>query len=362
MKKHSIVEINGRKYDANTGKIVSDNPAPGAVIDGFRAPVMSEVKRQPRQRNVNQASAMHRKPQKTMKLHPALAKKPVAQQENLANRQISGAVSSQKPRQLSEEAKAELNRRYMASVQAQRVQRAQAQEKSAKIQKFYSEKASDESASQVVTRGQDIAQEKMAPAAPVLMPKPEQSRMLHTPSQQQPHNVGQVFTNNNEAESEEEKKTFFKRRPKLATTMVSIFVLLILGGVFAYKNLPNMALRVASSRAGFSAGLPGYKPSGFDFSGPVAYTDGVVELEYTSNTDDRSFKLVQKESSWDSKSLLDNYVETTTSDYLTFQERGLTVYVYDDSNATWVDGGVWYTIEGKSLLNSEQLLKIAGSL
>lgn len=123
-----------------------------------------------------------------------------------------------------------------------------------------------------------------------------------------------------------------------------------------------MALRIASSRAGFQASLPGYSPSGFRFAGPVAYSDGVIELEYASNSDDRAYSLTQKESAWDSQSLLDNYVENRTDDYLTFQERGLTVYVYDGSQATWVDRGIWYTIEGDSNLTTEQLLKIASSL
>jgi hypothetical protein len=55
-------------------------------------------------------------------------------------------------------------------------------------------------------------------------------------------------------------------------------------------------------------------------------------------------------------------VNAQTDDPLIFQQKGLTIYMYDGSHATWVNQGVWYTIEGDSLLDTEQLLRIATSL
>ena len=60
--------------------------------------------------------------------------------------------------------------------------------------------------------------------------------------------------------------------------------------------------------------------------------------------------------------LLDNYVSVSNRDYQTKEEKGRTVYIYDDSNATWVDGGIWYQIEGDSSLSSDQLLNIVASM
>ena len=133
-------------------------------------------------------------------------------------------------------------------------------------------------------------------------------------------------------------------------------------GYVTYLNIPRMTLRVASSRAGFEAQLPSYSPSGFKFSGPVAYAPGQVTLQYKSNTDERAYSILQKQTTWDSETLLDNFVSQETDLYSTYQERGLTVYIYDGSNATWVNGGIWYTVSGESLLTSEQILKIAASL
>jgi hypothetical protein len=147
----------------------------------------------------------------------------------------------------------------------------------------------------------------------------------------------------------------------MSLAATSLVALLIVGYV-VYLNVPNMALRVAAREAGFDARMPGYKPTGFRFGGPITYEPGQITINFNSNTDERSFSIAQRETNWDSQSLLDNYVASTGGLYQTYQDRGLTIYVYDGSNATWVNGGIWYTIEGQSLLNAEQLIKIAGSI
>jgi hypothetical protein len=134
-------------------------------------------------------------------------------------------------------------------------------------------------------------------------------------------------------------------------------------GYITYINIPNMALRVASSRAGFAAHLPGYQPAGFGFNGPVAYQTGEITVSYGTPADDRKYTIVQKQSNWDSQTLLD-HIEPQAELYpATYQESGLTVYVYDGKVATWVNAGVWYTINNDtSQLTTEQMLKIAASL
>lgn len=337
MAKRTIVEINGRKYDANTGQMVSDVPAPAKAIDGFQAPVVAP--KMSVNRTVNQAQTVHSKPERTKKLHPAAAK---------AARTPKRVMAKSMPKQPEPAPnQSELNRRYDLAVNRQ--QRAAVYQRSQSIQKF-SRSAEAEIAKPI---------EAIAPVAPVVtqpMPRPQPV--------QKPKAVPEPVEETLEEVTKE--PGFFRRittkRPRLVPATLAVLAVLLIGGFVTYRNMPNMALRIASSRAGFQASLPGYSPSGFRFAGPVAYSDGVIELEYASNSDDRAYSLTQKESAWDSQSLLDNYVENRTDDYLTFQERGLTVYVYDGSQATWVDRGIWYTIEGDSNLTTEQLLKIASSL
>ena len=158
-------------------------------------------------------------------------------------------------------------------------------------------------------------------------------------------------------------RDFFAKRPRTVTILATGASVLLLVGYITYLNIPNMALRVAAARAGFEANMPGYRPNGFKFSGPISYSPGQITIKFDSNTDDRSYTITERETNWDSQSLLENFVKSETDLYSTFQERGLTVFIYDGSNAAWVNGGIWYTIAGDaSLLNSEQLLKIASSL
>lgn len=157
------------------------------------------------------------------------------------------------------------------------------------------------------------------------------------------------------------KKRRLTRQPRLATILTSSLALLLLAGYLTYINLPNISMRVAATRAGISANYPNYKPDGYHFAGPITYQPGEVNITFKSNTNERNFVIKQKASSWDSQAVLDNYVTKKTGTYLTYQERGLTIYSFGN-RAAWVNGGLLYTIEGNAPLSSDQLLKIATSM
>lgn len=144
----------------------------------------------------------------------------------------------------------------------------------------------------------------------------------------------------------------------IASGAVALFAF----GYVAYLNFPNVAVRVAASRAGFQATMPNYKPGGYTFAGPVHYTNEQVVISFRSNTDDREYQIIERQTNWDSGSLLENYVAKESDRYLTFQESGLTVYIFNGSQAAWINKGVWYRIAGDAALNTEQVLKIAASL
>jgi hypothetical protein len=150
--------------------------------------------------------------------------------------------------------------------------------------------------------------------------------------------------------------------PKSVVMGSSALALLIVTGFVSYQQIPSLALRVAATRAGVHAQLPSYQPSGFSLKGPIAYTPGEVSLNYKSNSDSRNFKVIQRTSAWNSEALLNNFVTSKQQSYQTYQANGRTIYIYDGNNATWVDGGVWYQVEGKADLSSDQLLRIANSL
>lgn len=160
---------------------------------------------------------------------------------------------------------------------------------------------------------------------------------------------------------EKPKKGFFARQPKLASVLVSSLSLLILGGYFSYINLTNISMRVAANRAGIEANFPTYRPSGYSLDGPITYAPGEVSINYRSNTNNNGFTLTQKASEWDSQAVLDNFVRKQSSNYLTIQERGITVYTFSNK-AAWVNGGLLHVVEGNATLSSDQILRLATSL
>lgn len=159
-----------------------------------------------------------------------------------------------------------------------------------------------------------------------------------------------------------------KHRKKATKSRVGSYataglVALLLTGYLAYLNIPSISMKVAANRAGFAATMPGYQPAGYSLNGPIAYSPGQVTVNFSSNTDDRKFSLRQQPTTWDSNALLENYVTKQSSDYLTYQDQGLSIYIFNGTNAAWVNGQKMYVIEGdNSQLDTDQILKLATSV
>lgn len=153
-----------------------------------------------------------------------------------------------------------------------------------------------------------------------------------------------------------------KKRSKLFSLASAGLALLLLGGYFTYLNMPSLSVRVAAAQAGVDAGYPSYHPDGYSLNGPVAFSDGEVSLKFAANTGDHDFTIKQSKSSWDSSAVFENYVkEKAGENYITYSERGLTIYTYG-GNAAWVTDGILYTIEGDAPLSGDQIRRIATSL
>lgn len=147
----------------------------------------------------------------------------------------------------------------------------------------------------------------------------------------------------------------------LAITSAALAIL-VFGCVLVYQKVPSVAMRVAANRAGFGGRLPSTIPAGFSFRGPIVYSKDSIALNYKSNSDSRKFAIVQRPSEWSSESLLTNYLLTSKLQYQTYHDSGLTVYVFNGGEATWVDKGIWYSIKGEGTLSFDQILSIASSM
>lgn len=360
-KRSNVIEINGRRYDASTGRLIKPAKSKSTQkVDGFTKPAKSaskngavlapsEVKKEVRKRAAH-AYEVHNKTKKSKTLmRSAITKpKPKTKKKSFRSKILTPATAI--ARGPADIAKTE----HATTVTKDIKKIASSIKKSPKISKFYSEdiQASSKNNQSVksVSKAKKVSQKEQLIAA----------------------QMAKVDTAPRQSHKKIEKKSSIKRvaarvkkSPKTTTIAATFAVALLLFGYVTYLNIPNMALRVASVKAGFDANMPGYSPSGYSFAGPVAYSPGQITIEFDSNTDDRSYDITQRQTNWDSKSLLDNFVKkdvASDSQYSTFYNQGLTVYIYNGSNAAWVSGGIWYTVSGNSLLNSEQLLRIAASL
>ena len=131
---------------------------------------------------------------------------------------------------------------------------------------------------------------------------------------------------------------------------------------FVNLNMPDISLRVAAMNTGIEASYPSYIPRDYRLIDIVS-ENGKVTLSFKNNAENKQFSLIEEKSSWDSNTLLNNYVRSEFSEnYSTIREQGLTVYV-DGSNAAWVNGGIVYKLSaGSDVLTKKQIKSIATSL
>lgn len=134
----------------------------------------------------------------------------------------------------------------------------------------------------------------------------------------------------------------------------------MLAGYFTYLNMPNLSIRMAAVQSGVDAKYPGYSPDGYALSGPISFKEGEVTMRFAYADGNRGFTIKQQKSSWDS-SAVRQFVDEQSPNSSTTQVDGLTIYTYD-GNAAWVNGGVFYTLQGSAPLSSDQVQRIATSM
>ncbi len=363
MAKH-VIELNGQKYDATTGQIVSaptetKKAQPASAVpkhlDGFSrraAPARAAAIPKP----------VHAKTQKSQTLMRKVVKKPVTPAK--VHHQVAAPSAAQKTVKATPKFDVEKPGRTI---------RANNISQSNLISKFGKQPANIKSQIMPVKAAPvDVAPKKPTTATAKSAQKaPATAPVVSSVAKPDRKDVFQTAIENAASHSSPKlKKAKVHHRvakklhvsPRLISFTGVTLSILAVGSLLAYQNMPEIAMKIASTRAGLNASLPAYQPSGFALAGPIKYDSGEVTLNYKSNSDQRAFNVVQKNSSWNSETLLENFVETNSQPYQTFQANGRTIYIYDGNKATWVDGGVWYNIDGQANLNSDQLLKIAESL
>lgn len=160
---------------------------------------------------------------------------------------------------------------------------------------------------------------------------------------------------------EAKRKKFWQGRKFAITSAVAVLSIAILGYLI-YLNMPNISVRVAAMQSGIEKAYPSYIPMHYRLDGLVKEENGRITMNFKGE-EDKTFKLTEEKTAWDSAAVLTNYVKKNWGgEYSIAKGQGLTIYV-SGSNAAWVNGGVLYIIEDATgSLSSSDLHDIAVSL
>ena len=371
MSTKNIIELNGKRYDALSGKLMREvGPAPkvaphSRVIDDVMSSVVSPDSKVPKPRAAHMPSHPHKqsnsrptpkakvphKPEHAKTLMRSSVKKPTTSPSSSKRVQtLAGSLPIQRPMHLAAP--------FRRSSDEHRVARAQNAPKSQLVQRFATAKPTLSTTLHKLDLTKVPAKASQAVAS-----------VSNTPHQIQSRTHDILMAGLARAESHKQSPITPKRSarkvrkwPRFAGLATLVILILGIGSFLVYYNLPELEVRFASVRAGIHADLPGYIPTTFTFASPVTYEQGKVKLTFHSASSHQSFSLTEQTSSWDSDTLRDNFVVGTDPAYQTLEDGGRTIYIYGKGDATWVNSGIWYQITSSSSLSSNQLLDIAISL
>lgn len=341
-KNNNIIDINGKRYDAKTGKLLTASVSEAKVTkpaqnmtSSINKPSMHDVVRQP----AKSASAHKPIPSKTLMRHAV--KKP--------SKPAKKTIKAQGPSYALD--KAPLGdvvvSKSVKSLDHKKLQHAAKIPKSGLITHF----SAITSDANLQADSTPLPQTKPIPQTP-----PPAKTKPQTTSELLEHAIRQA--NSHEQPPADKPHSRHKRRVRASIASAMAVMLLAFVG---YQEIPNLRLNLASAKAGFNASMPSYKPAGYGL-GQLSYSPGVVATKFTSNSDERSYTLTQKTSAWNSQALRDNFVTNTSHSYQTVETGGRTIFIYGNGSATWVNGGVWYIIQSDGSLTSHQLVELAKSI
>lgn len=324
---------------------------PSHTTDDTHAKQIEVSHKKPQQHPIRSTSGLHRKTERSETLMRHIVKKPGAHKSGQATVAISGLVAQPKSQ-------------IIRGDQSARKERASSTILNAHVSKFApgaASKVTKRTAAIPVKQApkhqaeQALASFTMKQAPPITVTTTKaKSDILATALQ---NAASHRAPNIGRKKSHDEKS-----KQNFARIIASLGIVFVLGGFFAYNNLPGISLRSASSKIGFSAAIPKDKPVGFGLSKSIQYQPGRVVLSFNSNTDNSGFTLSQEKTNQAESNLASTYIGGAEDAFSTTNTKGNTIYIYDKTQATWINNGILYKIKGTAALSTNQLLDISASL
>lgn len=164
----------------------------------------------------------------------------------------------------------------------------------------------------------------------------------------------------NFVDTQAQRAHFRKHARRHITSMAAgTLALLVIAGFAAYQNTPGLQFKVASLQAGVATAMPDLKAAGFAYNGAAA-KNGKLVVGFTDHT--AQFQLTQQATNFSSSDMIQNIGATDASgtpNYSVVKAGGTDVYRFDNTNATWVKNGTWYTVTGTGALSDKQVQALA---
>lgn len=360
MTNNNVLIINGRRYDATTGELLGPSNQPttkARSVDGLSMPKKSKTTKLKKQTIEEKNSEPSNK--KVGHAHDIILSKTIHSTSTIKPLMRNGLKKPTNTFKSFRQLKASVRTQLPASEikmhqSPARVHRAETIHRSSQVKHFSKHHSTEQRPGSIST----IPRSTSAYPSKII-----DSVTTQTTKLQNIIDRGiQKATSHDQTIADSGKNKHKPKRSKLGIfniTVGSLAILLILGFVIQ-RSIPNIDVRIASAKSGVHAEIPGYIPAGFKFAGPVKYGQGTVTVVFTSGT--KSIRITQQNSRWDSVSLRDSYVATVDPHYTVVEAGGRIVYLYDQANATWVNGGIWYQITDNANFSTASLLRIVTSL
>ncbi|HSX04917.1 MAG TPA: hypothetical protein VLF69_00375 [Candidatus Saccharimonadales bacterium] len=191
--------------------------------------------------------------------------------------------------------------------------------------------------------------------------KPGDNTPAGAPAPQPTNNPQDIFThalaNASNFLDVREHRAYFRKhaRRHVASMTAGTLALLIIAGFAFYQNSPGMQLRIAGVKAGVATRMPNFAAAGFAYNG-VKANNGKLTLGFRNGQG--NYQLVQQTTSWSDSDMIQDVSAVDASgnpNYTTLHAGSVTIYRFSNTNAMWVTGGKWYTVNGTNNLSDQQV-------
>lgn len=360
MDNNNVIELNGKRYDAVTGKYLGAShtkPIPAKSPIGRTMDGVVRTTARPNQNHIAQPSkpaAVTPRPSREHKPLHAAAHRPQST-KTLMRHAVAKPKPVAKPLKAKGLDKAPAHtlavKESVSKINPHRQQRANLVSRHQHVKRFQPTPVRS-APSQVARHAAPQLQPAVRPlaAANPAFKKPQTSKEMfeaaiaHATSHEQPS--PRIARRHH-------------RRSRLMHASIAIAVVFLLGGAVVWSQWSRIEVQIASWQAGFDAHIPSYALTGY-VRGPIGNEHGALTMTYQSG--DSYYQISQQQSSWNSQTLLDQDVAgASTDDIQTIESKGRIIYIHGN-NASWVDGGVRYDITGNAPLNAKDILAIVDSM